>query len=61
MESKIIVFLFIYSLLIILRDYYAFNQAKRKKEMIEMSKARLILLGSAISYFITILITGFHF
>jgi ABC-type proline/glycine betaine transport system permease subunit len=61
MELKIIVFLFVYSLLIILRDYYFFNQAKRLGMTLEMNNTRLILLGSAISYFITILITGFYF
>lgn len=38
-----------------------FNQAKRNRETLQMSKTRLFILGSAISYFITILITGFHF
>ena len=54
------IFLFIYSILIIIRDLYTFTKVLRLKEgKYDATTLNLILLGSSISYIITMLIIGF--
>lgn len=54
------IFLFIFALLIILRDLYNFAKVLKLKEgKYDATTTNLVLLASSISYVITMLIIGF--
>lgn len=54
------IFIFIFALLIIIRDAYNFAKVLRLKEgKYDTTTTNLILLASSISYIITMLIIGF--
>lgn len=54
------IFIFIFALLIIIRDAYNFVKVLRLKEgKYDATTTNLILLASSISYIITMLIIGF--
>lgn len=54
------IFIFIFALLIIIRDAYNFAKVLRLKEgKYDATTTNLILLASSISYIITMLIIGF--
>ena len=58
MITKILLFVFIFSILNTLYELYKFILAVRKGEP-DMTKGRRIGLGLSIAYILTILITGF--
>lgn len=59
MITKIFLFILIYSILIIFREIWALIKCYYLNVSINISTLRLISLGLAISYVITIIITGF--
>lgn len=57
--KKIMVFLLVFSILIVLREIIEFIKAYKKDVALNMGVKRAIILGVAISYIITIICTGF--
>lgn len=54
------IFIFVFALLIVIRDAYNFLKVLKLKEgKYDASEKNLILLGSSISYIITMLVIGF--
>lgn len=56
--NKLLLFLFIFCCLVVIREIYAFVIGIISGRY-DISNKRLIILGISISYIITILITGF--
>ena len=60
--QKIMVFLFVFSILICIREIgnYLLTVFDKRRNAVEITKTRLILFACAISYIFTIIFTGFR-
>ena len=56
--DKLLIFLFVFCCLIIVKEIFSFVKGVIKGEY-EISAKRLTILGVSLSYIITVLITGF--
>ena len=57
--EKILFFFLIMSILVVLREGFAFVVAWIKETKMEITTKRMVILASAISYIFTIIFTGF--
>ena len=57
---KIFTFIFVFAILIVIYELWQIAKAIYTGNLYNTTKNRLIVFGLAISYIITMLITGFH-
>lgn len=58
--KKILVFLLMFAILIAVKEGFLFTTSFIKNEKFEISRGRMITLGVALSYILTIIFTGFR-
>lgn len=57
--KKLMVFILVFSILIVLKEIFSFIIAYRNNKTLDKSVSKQIILATAISYIFTIIFTGF--